>query len=68
MESVKADAAGAAAPLASKLAALKRARFTAEGKATRVTKSLAAVEATQPTRLSASEWKQFAEADIEGRF
>lgn len=56
------------APFASKLMELKRDRFALKGKAERVARSIAAIETPQPTRLSASEWKQIAEADIEDQF
>jgi hypothetical protein len=50
------------------LSSLKRKAFGETGRAERISKSLAAVNAAQPTHLSPSEWKQVAEADIEDQY
>jgi hypothetical protein len=52
----------------SRLSDLKRRAFAPSGRAERISKSLAAVDAAQPTRLSPSEWKWVAEADIEDQY
>ena len=52
----------------SRLSDLKRKAFAETGRMERIAKSLAAVNAAQPTRLSASEWKRIAEADIEDQY
>jgi hypothetical protein len=49
----------------SRLTDLKRKAFPETGRMGRIEKSLAAVDAAQPTHLSSSEWKRIAEADIE---
>ena len=49
------------APLAEKLAELKRARFTPEGKAERVARSLGALDQDVGIDLSLEEWKWIAE-------
>jgi hypothetical protein len=50
-----------------KLAILKEQQFRAEGRGQRIATSLAALNAPQPTQLSASEWKEIVEEieDIE---
>lgn len=52
----------------SKLSQLKRKAFPESGRMERIAKSLAAVNAAQPTHLSSSEWKRIAEADIEDQY
>lgn len=52
----------------SKLSDLKGKAFPESGRVERITKSLAAVNAAQPTQLSSSEWKRIAEADIEDQY
>ncbi len=52
----------------SRLADLKRKAFSESGRRDRIAKSLAAVNAAQPTHLSSSEWKRIAEADIEDQY
>jgi hypothetical protein len=54
--------------LPSQLSNLKRRAFTETDRAQRVARSLAAVNAAQPTQLSASEWKRVVEADIEDQY
>jgi len=44
---------------------LKRQRFTPEGEQSRIAASLAALNATQPTDLTLTEWKEIVE-EIEG--
>jgi|SRR5882724_6235078 len=44
-----------------KLAALKLKKFTPEGRVHRISTSLAAVNALQPTELSLAEWKEIVE-------
>jgi hypothetical protein len=53
---------------ASRLSNLKRRTFAESGRAERIAKSLAAVNAAQPTQLSPSEWKRVAEADLEDQY
>lgn len=45
----------------SKLALLKRRKFTSDGKKQRVARSLTALNAPQPTKLSTAEWKAILE-------
>ena len=52
----------------SKLSDLKRRAFPESGRMQRIAKSLAAVNAVQPTQLSPSEWRRIAEADIEDQY
>jgi hypothetical protein len=52
----------------SQLLNLKRKAFAESGRAERIAKSLAAVEAAQPTHLRPSEWRRVAEADIEDQY
>jgi hypothetical protein len=52
----------------SQLSSLKRRTFAESGRAERIARSLAAVNAAQPIQLSASEWKRIAEADIEDQY
>lgn len=52
----------------SKLSDLKRKAFPDRGRMERIAKSLAAVNAVQPTHLSSSEWKRIAEADFEDQY
>ena len=52
----------------SKLSDLKRKTFVARGRMERIAKSLAAVNATQVTHLSATEWKRIAETDVEDQY
>lgn len=52
----------------SQLSSLKRRAFADSGRAERISKSLAAVNATQPIQLSPAEWKRVAEADIEDQY
>jgi hypothetical protein len=52
----------------SKLSELKRKAFPENGRAERIAKSLAAVNATQVTHLSSSEWRRIAKADIEDQY
>ena len=52
----------------SKLSDLKRKAFPESGRMERIAKSLAAVNAVQPTQLSSSEWKLIVEADIEDQY
>src|SRR5258708_4379545 len=47
----------AAAPTSSRLAVIKREKFTHEGKEDRIQKSLAALNAPQPTDLPLAKWK-----------
>jgi len=44
-----------------RLALLKQHTFTAEGRRDRIAASLAAVNGSQPTQLSASQWKDILE-------
>ncbi len=61
--------AGFPVPASSSLLfSLKLKAFGESGRAERISKSLAAVNAAQPTHLSPSEWKQVAEADIEDQY
>jgi hypothetical protein len=55
-------------PLSSKLSDLKRKAFSESGRKERIARSLAAVNAPQPTKLSSFEWKRIAEADIEDQY
>ena len=56
-------------PAPSRLEALKRQRFTREGKAERVARSLSALNQRAPTRLTPEEWRWVAEdPDIEEQF
>ena len=52
---------GAARP-DSKLAILKRQKFTPEGRGHRIAASLAALDAPQPTVLTREQWRQIVEA------
>jgi len=53
----------------SRLEALKRERFTPEGKAERVAKSLAALAEDETIQLTAQEWRLIAEdPDLEDQF
>jgi hypothetical protein len=44
-----------------KLAALKRQKFSPDGRQARIAASLAALNAAQPTNLSLAQWKQVVE-------
>ncbi len=59
---------GTRAQTSSELSDLKRKAFPESGRMGRIAKSLAAVDATQPTHLSSSEWKRIAEAEIEDQY
>jgi hypothetical protein len=67
----KNDAPGSSieAPLAEKLAALKRARFTPDGKDERVARSLGALRQEVAIHLSTDDWRQLVEdSDLEDQF
>jgi hypothetical protein len=51
-----------------RLSHLKQRAFTEGNRSERIRKSLAAVSATQATRLSASKWKRVVEADVEDQY
>ncbi len=55
-------------PPLSKLERLKMERFTPEGRAERIAKSLAALGQVQPIQLSREQWKAVAEAPVEDQF
>jgi hypothetical protein len=52
----------------SRLSDLKRKAFPETSRMERIARSLAAVNAAQPTHLSSSEWKRITEADIEDQY
>ena len=53
----------------SKLEALKKRRFSPEGRAERIARSLAALDQVATIRLTSEEWRQVAEdSDIEDQF
>jgi hypothetical protein len=54
--------------MAWKLELLKRQRFTAEGKAERVARSLAALYQEESIHLTEDEWRQIVEADVEDQY
>jgi hypothetical protein len=51
-----------------RLLRLKRRKFIEESRSERIARSLAAVNAPQPTQLSASEWQRVVEADVEDQY
>jgi hypothetical protein len=56
------------APLAAKLAQLKHEKFSSRDRTERIAKSLAAIAAVQPSTLTAAEWKQIVESEIEDQY
>jgi hypothetical protein len=57
------------APLAQKLAELKKARFAPDGKEERIARSLAALNQEVGIRLSSEEWKRIIEdPELEDQF
>lgn len=56
------------APLAAKLAQLKHEKFSSTGRTERISKSLAAIAAVQPSTLPPAEWKQIVESEIEDQY
>lgn len=56
------------APLAARLAQLKHEKFSSKDRTERIAKSLAAIAAVQQSTLTAAEWKQIVESEIEDQY